>query len=214
MKVGTDAVLLGAWSPVEGVDRILDIGTGSGLIALILAQRSGAAAHIDAVELNDRDARQASENVKHSPWPEKVHVYPIRIQDFKSVPYDLIVCNPPFFSQSLLPPDPRRARVRHDGELSRADLLQVVQRLLGAHGRFSVILPAKESATFIAEAKNAGLYLRTHTRFHTRLTKPAERSLMTFARSAGVCDADDLVLYDEGDRQSLAYRNLTGDFYR
>jgi tRNA1Val (adenine37-N6)-methyltransferase len=213
MKVGTDAVLLGAWCPVESAKRILDIGTGCGVIALMLAQRSSTDAHIDAVELEDRDARQASENVMNSPWPKKVNICQERIQDFQAPRYDLIVCNPPFFSQSLLPPDPQRARVRHDHELSREDLLKAVIGLLVPTGAFCLILPAQDATSFIISAKAAGLYLQKHTQFHSRNTKPAERSLLSFVRNPGPGLVDDLVLYGLDDRQTMAYRNLTGDFY-
>lgn len=213
MKVGTDAVLLGAWCPAERATRMLDIGTGSGVIALMLAQRSGPAAQIDAVELHERDCRQATENVKNSPWPGKVQVIHARIQDFQATPYDLIVCNPPFFTQSLLPPDPRRAQVRHDSELNTPDLLQAVRRLLRPEGLFSLIVPAQGSAEFIQEATTAGFHLHRHTHFHTRKHKIAERSLLTLGLTPGTPLRDNLLLYEEGDQKSAAYLGLTGDFY-
>jgi tRNA1Val (adenine37-N6)-methyltransferase len=108
MKVGTDAVLLGAWCPVGNANRILDIGTGSGVIALMLAQRSVAGAHIDAVELNTDDAQQAQANVQGSAWPSKVRVIHSAIQDHRpDAAYGLVVTNPPYFSNSLLPPEIR-----------------------------------------------------------------------------------------------------------
>lgn len=213
MKVGTDAVLLGAWCPVTGAKRILDIGTGCGVIALMLAQRSQPDAHIDAVELQAEDARQAQDNVRMSPWPEKVKVHQASIQEFQSDPYDLIVCNPPFFTQSLQPPDPRRARVRHDNELPREVLIEAASRLLAPDGSFSVILPAEDTPSFIAAAAVAGLHVQRHTRFHTRRSKPAERSLLSVTRKRTTVQTHDLVLYENDRHQTEEYRNLTGAFY-
>jgi tRNA1Val (adenine37-N6)-methyltransferase len=215
MKVGTDAVLLGAWCPVGNAKRLLDIGTGSGVIALMLAQRSAPDAHIDAVERSAEDAAQAAENVRQSPWPDKVTVVHGAIQDYLAAqPYDVIVCNPPFFSQSLLPPGTRRREVRHDTHLSRQDLLGAIGRWLHPAGTASIVLPPVEAADFTREAVAQGLHLVRVTHFHTRLTKPAERHLMDFARATvSRPEKQDLVLYAGENIQSSAYRDLTADFY-
>ena len=213
MKVGTDAVLLGAWCPVTGVKRILDIGTGCGVIALMLAQRTPDDVRIDAVEMQEQDARQAMDNVLASPWPSKVNVHTARIQDFESEPYDLIVCNPPFFTASLLPPDPRRASVRHDHQLSRKALLQAVNRLLAPHGTFAAIIPASDADAFMTDAAAEGIPVVSHTLFHTRKSKPAERSLLAAQRSGAPVQLNDLVLYGNDNRHTEAYRKLTADFY-
>src|SRR3954468_22106190 len=115
MKVGTDAVLLGAWADVSDSKSILDIGTGCGVIALMLAQRNGGAT-IDAVEIDEASAIQAKENFERSPW--KLNVFNTSIQEFAHPPYDLIVSNPPFFSESLLPPTTKRQLARHTKSLS------------------------------------------------------------------------------------------------
>src|SRR6266850_1577807 len=131
MKVGTDAVLLGAWAGAAGAKTILDIGTGSGIIALMLAQRTPSYARIDAVEIEQSDFLQASENAQNSPWPEKIIVHHTSIQEYQTdSQYDLIICNPPYFINSLLPPSPFRKQARHAALLPNRDLLTAVKRLL------------------------------------------------------------------------------------
>jgi len=215
MKVGTDAVLLGAWCAVDTAGTILDIGAGSGVIALMLAQRSVSGARIDAVEVDQQASRQAEENVRQSPWPEKITVINTPIQAFEpGRVYDLIVSNPPFFSGSLHPPNDRRMVARHDTELTKQDLVVSVSRLLNKSGTFSVILPNPEYESFRAQALSAGLHLTRVTRFHTRLNKSPERVLMTFSRAPVASFPEDmLVLYDSESNKSKAYRNLTDDFY-
>lgn len=213
MKVGTDAVLLGAWCNTLHAKRILDIGTGSGVIALMLAQRSDVETQIDAVEINADDATQARDNVSQSPWSERVQVIHGRIQDLVANPYDLIVCNPPYFSQSLLPPDEGRTRVRHSTMLPHDELIAAVSRLLKPAGQFSLILPTKEAELFRDEAEQAGFNLQKLTRFHARKEKPQERSLMTLGYDKMIMKEDTLVLYEDGPTQSAAYQKLTGEFY-
>lgn len=215
MKVGTDAVLLGSWCPVGQAKRILDIGTGSGLIALMLAQRSVDTARIDAVELNARDAEQALANVNSSPWPQKVNVIQGSVQSHQpDYRYELIVSNPPFFSRSLLPPDPRRSDARHTTRLTSPDLIAAVCRLLDSTGTFSLILPTAEAEGFRVETQAAGLSLARITRFQTRPTKPTERVLMSFTRRPTSVPLDDsLVLYEKGEEKSEGYQRLTADFY-
>ncbi len=220
MKVGTDGVLLGAWSEVGTARRILDIGTGSGVIALMLAQRSNADAKIHAIEILPEDAAQAKENVLASPWPEKVSVIHGSAQDYHPIDrYDLITCNPPYFVKSLLPPNPGRSVVRHSGTLPHDELIEAICRLLLPAGNFSLILPSRESNSFREEAARQGLHLRKLTRFFTRSGKPQQRALMTFGLaqgSAGKTQAiieDSLYLYGHDRRPTEAYVQLTRDFY-
>lgn len=144
MKVTTDACIQGAWTPLlPGVKRILDIGTGTGLLALMLAQRTRGSAEIDAVEIDAAAASQAKENAGCSPWADKIRVIHGDICELPlTVPYDLIICNPPFFRNSLQAPEHRRNAARHDGSLSLESLREVIRRRIAPGGTASVLLPA------------------------------------------------------------------------
>ena len=214
-KVGTDGVLLGSWVEVYGQDNsLLDIGTGCGLIAIMLAQRTHAGARIDAVEIQEDDAEQAIENVVSCPWPEKIRVWRTAIQDYAPARvYDLIVSNPPFFINSLSPPDQKRGQARHTHTLSFDDLLIAVNRLISPDGRFATILPYGEANDFINVASGYELFPARLTTFRSRSHKPVERLLMEFVHSTSTCEQTELVLYEHGEVWSEAYRSLTKDFY-
>lgn len=213
MKVGTDGVLLGAWCKVGVAPRLLDVGTGCGVIALMLAQCTGPSVLIDAIELEEPAALRAMDNVKQSPWPDKVHIIQGAIQSYQAAPYNVIVCNPPFFSASLTPPDDRRATARHDISLGHPELINAVARLLDREGHFDLIMPPAEAESFIAEAATAGLYVNRLTEFFTRKGKPQERTLLSLGRNPKTAEVDDLYLYEEGSTQTPAYRELTSPFY-
>jgi tRNA1Val (adenine37-N6)-methyltransferase len=213
-KVGTDGVLLGAWVNVNAASRILDIGTGSGVIALMLAQRTLADTKIDAVELQEHDARQAEVNVRNSPWPKKVAVIHAAIQDFKPQhQYDLIVSNPPFFSRSWLPPDENRSKARHGNELTFADLLTNIARLLTADGHFAVVLPFTEGSQFIYLAERLGFHVSRKMSFRSRQDKPIERLLIDFSQRQVEVKTEELLLYVRDDEWTEDYRELTKEFY-
>ena len=214
MKVGTDAVLLGSWTHIGESRRILDIGTGSGVIALMMAQRSLPHSHIDAVELLKSDSRQAAENIASSPWPQKVAVITTDLLDFKpGIKYDLIVCNPPYFSGSLLPAMAARGIARHDLLLTQSTLLESVVRLLSTAGAFSLILPVSEGDAFVVLSETMKLMLHRYTRFYSRRHKPQERSLLEFRfRTSGLIE-DSMTLYGEGAQWTHPYTQLTKDFY-
>jgi tRNA1Val (adenine37-N6)-methyltransferase len=215
MKVGTDGVLLGAWVNIANARFILDIGTGSGLIALMLAQRTPPGTFIDAVEPAARDVEQARSNVSSSPWHDRVRIHQCAIQDFQpSRSYDLIVSNPPYFSSSLLPPSGQRAQARHTVGLTHYELLNSVSRLLASDGRLAVVLPASEGDRFRHLAGNAGLSVMRSLAFYTRPGKKQERWLFEMCRSGREIQPEVLTLYGgKGSEWSAAYRNLTGDFY-
>ena len=216
MKVGTDGVLLGAWVNVAHAKSILDIGTGSGVIALMLAQRTQEHVTIDAVEIEVGDAEQARENVAHSPWSEKVVVHSSSIQDFHpGKQYDLLVSNPPYFSNSWEPPDQRRHQTRHTITLPYPELLTAATRLLSPDGKFSVILPYAEGLHFIDLALASGLHCTRQWSFRTRPDKPIERWLLEFSRLNAVRKENEIQLYREkaGEEWSAQYIELTRDFY-
>lgn len=214
-KVGTDGVLLGSWVRIGSADRfLLDVGTGSGLIALMLAQRSSTATHIDAIEIGGNEAQQARENVASSPWPNKVTVHQTAIQNFfPDRRYDLIISNPPFFMNSLLPPEQKRSQARHTHALSFDDLLKSVCRLLAASGTFAVILPYREAGQLLTAAVPLNLFPQRKTAFRSRKHKPIERLMIEFSHQITDPCQTELVLYEAGDRWSEDYKALTRDFY-
>ena len=215
MKVGTDAVLLGAWASVAGAKTILDIGTGSGILALMLAQRTPSNTRIDAVEIAHPDFLQATKNVLRSPWPKKITVHRAPIQLYQTdTKYDQIVCNPPYFIDSLLPPSPSRKQARHTGSLSSRDLLAAVKRLLSNDGTFSVILPTVEGIHFQSLGEEFGLYTTRQLAFFPRKQKPQERWLMEFSFEEKVHETETLVLYSQGNEWSDEYKFLTRDYYQ
>ena len=214
MKVGTDAVLLASWVDVSEVQRILDIGTGSGIIALMLAQRALHATLIESVEIEKGAADQAAENFRNSPWPSRLAVHHLAIQEyFPDKRFDLITTNPPYFNKSLEPPDKRRHQVRHTASLPHDVLLSSVVRLLTVNGRFSLILPFKEAMLFSDVASQHGLHCSRRYHFRTRKEKPLERTLLEFSRRAQMVDEGEILLYENGSEWSLSYRNLISEFY-
>ena len=214
MKVGTDAVLLGAWVDILLAKNILDIGAGSGIIALMIAQRTGPNVKINAVELLAQDAQQASENISNSPWLGKISVSNTSIQEFyPGRHYDRIICNPPYFSKSLLPPIDTRSKVRHDTALTLDELLAATGRLLSPMGKLSLILPFVESKAFIQKANSTGLFLHHLTKFFTRHGKAQERTLMEFGFTTDALREDSLILYQSKGHWTKEYQKLTQDFY-
>jgi tRNA1Val (adenine37-N6)-methyltransferase len=214
-KVGTDGVLLGAWVNIRGSKRILDIGTGSGVIALMLAQRNKDAI-VDALEIQETDARQAETNFLGSPWPSRLKCIHKPVQQFVAdLPYDLIVSNPPYFSNSFHPPTEKRVTVRHTTSLPFDDLLSNVTRLLSRSATCGFILPAAEANIFIDQAKAYQLFLVRKCDFRSRSFKAVERVLMELSFEEQPLMVESLVLYaeDTGEEWSDDYKRLTRDFY-
>lgn len=213
-KVGTDGVLLGAWVNAKNVSRILDIGTGTGLIALMLAQRTPSNVQIDAIEIEADDAEQAVENVQSSPWASKVHVAHTAIQNFQpGHQYDLIVTNPPYFINSWLPAEKKRGQARHTHTLSFDELLQSGKRLLKKEGTLALILPYQEAVQFIQQAHFHQLYCIRELVVRSRKEKPVERLLLEFGEKPAPIDREELILHADNNEWSERYRNLTRDFY-
>jgi len=214
MKVGTDGVLLGAWATAGDVQRVLDIGTGTGLIALMLAQRTPA--QVDAVELEPEAARQAQENFAKAPWTERLHLYKQDIQDFAqphTARYDLIVSNPPFFVNSLKPQAKTRSMARHHESMRHEDLIRAAGQLLNARGRFALILPYAQEGEFTTKALFQGLYPVRRTVVYPREGKPPHRCLLEMARERLAQETEALTLRTRTGAYTEEYRALTADFY-
>lgn len=214
-KVGTDGVLLGCWVQIRERDRLLlDIGTGSGLIALMLAQRAHPVARIDAVEIHAPDAEQARENILGSPWPDRINLHHLPVQSyFPGTYYDLIVTNPPYFRNSLLPPDPQRSAARHTHRLPFPDLIETAMRLIAPDGRFALILPTQDAAHFISLCESTGLFPSRRTYFHARADKPAERVLLELSKQKAGFETSQLILNHADGTWSDEYTALTSEFY-
>ena len=214
MKIGTDGVLLGAWTDVSEATRILDIGTGTGVIALMLAQRTNTEIKIEAIEIDDNAFADAKENFGLSPWKERLTLHHQNIHEFSTTnTFDLIVSNPPFFQNSYKPPDPKRGLARHTENLSFEGLLTSTERLQGPSGRLSVILPNVEGLQFIQLAEQRKFHCSRKWSFRTRQEKPIERWLLEFSRLPGPIEENEILLYESGENWSSGYKNLTREFY-
>ncbi|BEE00509.1 tRNA1(Val) (adenine(37)-N6)-methyltransferase [Aeromonas dhakensis] len=213
MKVGTDGILLGAWAPLGKARRILDIGTGSGLIALMLAQRSHADCRIDAVELDKHAAQQARENVAASPWPLRVTIIESAIQGYQADPYDLIVTNPPYFVAGQSFRDPARAMARHTGALDSHALLAACNRLLAPDGQVALVVPTAMADEILCISADFDLHAVCYTAVITRAGKEANRVLLLLGRGLNRCDRGEIVIHSAERTYSDRYIQLTSPFY-
>jgi len=217
MKVGTDAVLLGAWVEVDGAKNALDVGTGTGVIAIMLAQRQPSLA-VHGVEIDNFAYAQASENMQASPWAERLQVFPGAIQDYaqnSGQTYDLIVSNPPFFTGGVFSESPDRHHVRQTVKLPHGDLLAACRKLLAPKGVFAVVLPLLEGLRFVELARSYRLYCERMTEVHTKAGKPVSRLLLQFKSEILDTLRKDTIILQEDDTniRTEAYRRLTDDFY-
>ncbi len=214
MKVGTDGVLLGAWADVGEAKSILDVGTGTGLIAIMLAQRSDAA--IDAVEVDSMSALQAKENVSNSSWASRITVENKSFQEFSSecsFRYDLIVSNPPYFINSHKSPSEGRSLARHTDELPYDDLLKGINALLSSKGRFAGIFPYVEGNIFIAKAATYGLYCNKKVNVLGKRKGTIKRLLLEFSCIKEPLTERSLAIRCDQEGYAPEYKQLTKDFY-
>jgi len=213
-KVGTDAVLLGAYAGIDGVKTVLDIGSGTGVISLMIAQRSKAT--ITAIEPDYDSYLQTCENAAHSPWSDRIIVFNSDLQNFDSRghKFDLIVSNPPYFQNSLKNPDPRKSATRHNETLTTTDLLKGVVNLLNDEGKLQIILPYVEGSIFIAEAARFGLYCNNILKIKPLPTSEIRRLILRFSRFQAKLTENFLTI-EHGRRHDFTedYMNLTKDFY-
>jgi len=213
MKVGTDGVLLGAWTRLEHTHRVLDIGTGTGLIALMLAQRKPDCS-ITAIDIDAEAIGQARENIQASPWQDRIVASLQDVRTFRSVEcYDTIVSNPPYFVNSMKCPDGQRNTARHTDTLDVMDLLAQVDVLLAANGRFSIIIPSEQLDALIQAAGRVGLYPSRRTDVITRPGIPPKRVLLEFVRTRVPLLTDELVVELARHCYSEEYIALTKEFY-
>ena len=212
MKVSTDGILLGAWANLSGAKSLLDIGTGTGLVALMCKQRNPELT-ITAVEVDEHAYVQALQNVANSPWPT-ISITHQTIQRFSSeVKFDVVISNPPYFNHSLKGDDAARNTARHTDGLSFDELISAFKRLSHSGSRFSLILPNVEGALFIELATKNGLHLNTHCQIKATPNKEVSRSLMTFSYVKSDIESSILCIRNLDNTYTADYIALCKTFY-
>ena len=217
MKIGTDGVLLGAWTPINSNSiSILDIGSGTGIIALMLAQRSNAE-QIDALEIDEEAYEQSVDNFENSPWSDRLFCFHAGLDEFIAEPedeYDLIISNPPFYTEDYKTDNEQRDLARFADSMPFEDLIEAADLLLSENGIFSVIIPFKEEFSFLALAKDYELYPIKITRVKGTPTSEIKRSLLAFSRFESTnLEIDELIIETARHIYTPEYIALTKDFY-
>lgn len=219
MKVGTDGVLLGAWSkPNNSIFsdtcfHVLDIGTGTGLIALMISQRYPNAV-IDAIEIDHDAAIEASLNVANSPWSERINIIESSLNDFRpTTRYDLIVTNPPFYNATLKPEDNARASARHYDSLPFVDITRFADVYLSENGILSVIYPSNCEENIMLGISVSSLRFHTICDVYTKDNKPCKRRMASFSKQDTEVINEHIIIRNTDNEYSEEYRHLTSDFY-
>ena len=214
MKVGTDAVLLGSWTQTKNAERILDIGTGSGIIALMLAQKCNA--DIDGIDIDEKAFQQAQENFSISPWFNRLNCIHQSFQDFtkySTSKYDLIVTNPPYFHHASKPLAESRTNARHSEVLAFDELVFGVKNLLNPNGRFFVIFPSKEGMEFLHKAQRNALFCHHILRVKTKADRIEKRMIMEFGFQFKTIMDEEIIIQDETGSFTNEYIELTKEYY-
>jgi tRNA1Val (adenine37-N6)-methyltransferase len=220
MKVGTDSVLLGAWTDTKDVKRILDIGTGTGLLALMMAQRSDAV--ITGIDIDPAAVEQAGENALISPWSSRLQFKSISFQEYVKKlkqeqlfqPFDLLISNPPFHPEDIKPGSHQRRLARHSDELSVQEILSMGSEILAPHGRIALVIPAKIYRQILDCATKAGLNSIRSLIVRPTSPKPVHRYLLEFGFGTRTDDPQELIIeMNERHEYSPEYREMTKDFY-
>ena len=216
MKVGTDGVILGAWADMNGATKVLDIGTGTGLLALMIAQRSQVS-KIDALEIDKIAAEQALQNIMGSNFAGQIDVINIDFRNYYpgcNKTYDLIICNPPYFDKSKKPIDNSRVLARHTESLSLENILEGAKHILSQRGRLSLILPAGHYVDLCKMALLFNLFPSRILHVIPTPGKPAKRICLELKFNRGECVSDSIIIEENGRHSySDAYKHLTQDFY-
>ena len=216
MKIGTDGVLLGAVAPTEQQPfAILDIGAGTGIIPLMLAQRSNAEV-VDALEIDDQAYEQCVDNFEQSPWGDRLFCYHASLQEFAEEiddTYDLITCNPPFYKDDFKTEDASRNLARFEDAMPFEHLVACVSKLLHEDGVFSVIIPFKEQQAFIDLAEKVGLSPNTILNIRGNASAELKRSIINFSFRESDIDTKELIIENGRHNYTEDYTNLTKDFY-
>jgi len=216
MKIGTDAVLLGAWTDLSiNPFSILDIGSGTGVLALMLAQRS-AAEVIEAIEIDDQAYEQCVNNFESSPWNDRLFCYHASLLEFAEEiedTYDLIICNPPFYSNTFKTSNDQRDLARFEDAMPFEHLIECVSKLLSTEGAFNVIIPSKDESRFTKLAAAANLHLSKILRIKGNPNSEIIRSMMNFSFKNQPTDIEELIIETQRHQYTEDYIELTKDFY-
>ncbi|MGV3586729.1 MAG: tRNA1(Val) (adenine(37)-N6)-methyltransferase [Adhaeribacter sp.] len=215
MKVCTDSCILGAYTPVAEAQTMLDIGTGTGLLALMAAQRS--TAQINAIEIDAAAATQAQENINSSPWADRIKVYQQSLQEFSDTNqqlFDLIICNPPFYAASHLSPDQARNVAMHSQELSLTEIVNFCRRFLSPTGKLFILLPPTESRHFASLAQAENLYLISVLHIFTSTKGKYIRTIQGFGREQiTAVPEESLFIRNADNTYTTAFQELLRDYY-
>ena len=221
MKVNTDGVLLGAAMTLAPSDcRLLDVGTGTGTIALMAAQRLDGAVWVDAIDIDEPSASEAAANFKHSPWADSLHAHNLSLEEFESAlqqsecRYDLIFSNPPYFEDSLTAPDERKSAARHTSDgLSYRDIFDFAKTHLSDSGRVALVLPSDQETAICRYARMSGLHLFRVLRIRTVPRKTPSRIVIEFSRVRPQSVDDTILTIQNEGQYTQEYLSLTKDFY-
>lgn len=213
MKVGTDGILLGAWVDIQGAKKLLDLGTGTGLVALMLAQRTTSDCAISAVEMDMSACEQAIENIQASPWKEKINLYQTDISTFSQNPpyiFDLIVANPPYFEPAQDCKTTQRNLARYTLNQNHNDWLNAAAQCLHENGKIQFVLPYEAGKIL---QKSTALYCTEQCDVITKIGKTPQRMLLTFRKQPASMHHSQLIIYDENNHYHPDFVALTKDFY-
>ena len=215
MKIGTDAILLGRWVEVNGDDEVLDIGTGCGLLPLMLAQKGIKSA--DAVEIDHDSYEEAAQNFSNSAWKSRLFAINDDIKHYAELctkKYDLVVSNPPFFFGDNIPEKEKKGLARHTNTLSYNDLLVSVKKLLKPDGRFALVLPARESLTFLKDAENQGFFLKKEMKIVPIEGKEPNRiNMQLVVNQVDKVESETFVLRHPDHSFTKEYKEFLKDYY-
>ena len=216
MKIGTDSVLLGAWTRLDSQpNSILDIGAGTGVLALMLAQRSGAEL-IDAIEIDDAAYEQCVGNFEASDWGDRLFCYHASLDEFTEEiedQYDLIISNPPFYTDTFKTENEERNKARFEDAMPFTELLKSVSKLLSPTGQFNLVIPFSEENSFIELAAKEGLYPSHILQVRGQESSPVKRSLICFTFEKQTIKTQELIIEIARHQYTKEYTNLTKDFY-
>lgn len=216
MKIGTDGVLLGAWTSVKrNPFSVLDIGSGTGILSLMIAQRSFAE-QIEAIEIDDNAYEQCSENFENSPWNDRLFCYHASLLEFVEEvedAFDLIICNPPFYSEDYKTENKSRDLARFNDAMPFKHIIYAVAHLLAEDGLFSIVIPKKEEDDFVALANTIGLFPQRILHVRGNPDADVKRSLIEFSYTEKEVEISELIIETDRHNYTEDYINLTKDFY-